>query len=267
MVLLSACESDLLKPTIGEGTAPVLNTTALDVVLLKIDSANTALTLDWTDPGYLADTSNGSVFGTYELEIDKSYDFSDPTSFSLVNTFSKSFSVYELNKLLLDMECVPDSIIDIFIRVTSIFFNTDTLASNMLTVSMTPFPTYIPPAIEVPAELWLVGEAVNADWPTPLPVGQQFTKTGETEYSITIDLAASLDYEMITDSEGENWTPCYRIHPDVTPGDMLFEGTFVWDGEGSEFGWATNKFLSPPDAGTYTITMDFQNAAFTTVLQ
>ena len=48
---------------------------------------------------------------------------------------------------------------------------------------------------------------------------------------------------------------------------MLYEGTFVWDGEGSEYGWGSKKFLSPPDAGTYTVTMDFQTATYTTALQ
>jgi hypothetical protein len=267
MVLFSACESDLLKTTIDEGTAPVLNTSSSDLVLLKTDSANMAFTLEWTDPGYLNDTSNGSISGTYVLDIDKNSDFSDPKTFTQVNNLTKSFSVYEINKILLDMGCTPEAVNAISVRLTSIFFGTDTLSSNVLSVNMTPYEVKIPPAVEVPEELWISGDALTTGWNAPFLPEQQFTKVSETEFTITIDFLATQKYEMITDSQGINWTPCYRIDPALDPAAMLYEGTFVVDGEGSEFNWGSKLFLSPPDAGTYTVTMDFQTATYTTVPQ
>ena len=70
---------------------------------------------------------------------------------------------------------------------------------------------------------------------------------------------------MITDGEGSNWTPCYRIDPALDPSEMIWGGTFVWDGEGSDYSWGSKKFLSPPEDGIYKITMDFQTASFIVV--
>ncbi len=267
VVLFSGCESDLVKTTIGEGTAPVLNSNASSMILLKVDSANVALTLDWTDPGYLDDTSLGNIVGDFELEIDKNENFSDPKSIRSSDSLSISFSTYELNKILLDMECEEDVATNIYIRVNSIYFVTDTLRSNVLNLNITPYSVFIPPAIEVPEELWISGEALTTGWNAPFLPEQQFTKVSETVFSITIEFLATQNYEMITDSQGVNWTPCYRIDPALIPADMLYGGTFVWDGEGSAYGWGSKKFLSPPDPGVYTVTMDFQTATFTTVLQ
>ena len=267
VVFSSGCETDLLKTTIGEGSAPELNSSSMDIVLLKVDSANLAFTLNWTDPGYLDDISDGNIIGEYVLEIDKNEDFSDPTSISSSDSLSRAFSVYEINKILVDMECEADVALSIYMRVSSIYFYTDTLRSNVLDMNMTPYSTVIPPAIEVPEELWISGEALTTGWNAPFLPEQQFTKESETVFSITIAFLATQNYEMITDSQGVNWTPCYRIDPDLDPADMLYGGTFVWDGEGSAYGWGSKKFLSPPDAGVYKVTMDFQTATFTTVLQ
>lgn len=267
MVLFSACESELLKTTIDEGTAPQLDASSSDIVLLEADSGNVALTLNWTDPEYLDDTSNGNIIGAFVLDIDTTADFSEPKTMSYVNNFSKSFSVYELNKILLDLDCVPEVASNIYTRVSSIFFFTDTMSSNVMSLNITPYNSFIPPAIAVPEELWISGEALTTGWNSPFLPGQQFTKESATVFSITIDFLATQDYEMITDSQGVNWTPCYRIDPALDPLDMLFEGSFVWDGDGSDYGWGSKKFKSPPDAGTYKVTMDFQTATYTTVLQ
>ncbi len=267
VIMLSACESELLKTTIGEGSAPVLNASASEIVLLQVDSANVALTLNWTDPGYLDDTVNGNIIGTFILDIDKEENFPDPRTITRVNIFSESFSVYDLNRILIDLQCEPEVVNNIYTRVRSVYFYTDTLSSNVLNLSLTPYNVAIPPAIAVPDELWISGEALTTGWQQPFLPQQQFTKTGETVFEISIEFLATQNYEMITDGQGLNWTPCYRIDPALNPANMLYSGTFVWDGEGSAYNWGTKKFLSPPDAGVYKVTMDFQTATFTAVLQ
>jgi hypothetical protein len=123
----------------------------------------------------------------------------------------------------------------------------------------------LPPAIAVPAELWISGDALTTGWNQPFLPEQQFTQETATSFSITIDLLGGKDYEMITDGTGSNWTPCYRIDPVLNPSEMVWGGTFVWDGQGSDYGWASKKFLSPPNDGRYKITIDFQDATFTVV--
>jgi len=79
MLFFTACETDLLKTTIKEGTAPVLTASSTQVSLTRADSANNAITLTWTAPGYLTETENGDVVGEYILEISKDQAFSSIT--------------------------------------------------------------------------------------------------------------------------------------------------------------------------------------------
>ncbi len=265
LMVFSACENDLLKTTITDGTAPVLTSSKTRIELLLADSANNAISLSWTDPKYLDNTSNGSLVGTYFIEIDKSNDFSAPILIAAGNTLEQSFSVYNFNKLLLGMDCNSGVANDIFVRVKSVFFNSDTLLSNVLQLSVTPYATVIPPAITVPGELWISGAAIPAGWITPFPANQKFFKESSTTFSIIIDLLGGKDYEMITDGNGVNWTPCYRLDPAIDPASVVWGGGFVWDGNGSPYNWGSKKFLSPPSDGTYKLTFNFQDATYTVV--
>lgn len=265
LFLTTACENSLEKTTIGDGTAPTLSASSTAIVLARTDSANVALTLNWNNPGYLDDTSKGDLVGTYIIQIDKNASFSNSKIISMVNSFDRSFSVYALNKMLLDLECDADVENSVYVRVKSIFFSSDTLVSNVLTLAVTPFSTVIPPIIAVPAELWISGEALTTGWNAPFLPEQQFTKETETSFSITIDLIGNARYEMITDGNGSNWTPCYRIDPEIDPATTIWGGSFVWDGDGSDYGWSTILFQAPPDDGTYKITLNFQDATFTVI--
>ncbi len=265
LMLFSACENDLLKTTIQDGTAPVASTSASQVVLTKSDSANNALTITWSDPKYLDDTSNGNVVGKYVVEVDKSETFATAASVTLGNVFEQSYTVYKLNKLMLDLGCTPDVANDVFVRVKSIFFSEDTLISNVVKISVTPYTTVIPPAIAVPAELWISGDAIPAGWITPFPADQKFTQETATVFTLTIKLKGNSDYELITDGTGSNWTPCYRIDPALDPTTIVNGGTFVWDGNGSDYGWGSKKFKTPASDGTYKLTFNFQDATFTVV--
>lgn len=265
IIMVSACESDLMQTIIGEGEEPMISASSSDVILIREDSANVALTVTWTDPQYLDDTSNGNVIGTYTVEVSKNQSFIDSKSYSFVNEFEKSFTVYSLNKVMLDMEYEPDVVAPAYIRVKSIFFTEDTLTSNVLNINVTPYTTVIPPTIAVPDELWISGEALTTGWNSPFLPEQQFSKETETTFSITIDLIGGETYEMITDGTGSNWTPVYRIDPELDPASMVWGGTFVWDGDGSDYGWGSKLFMSPPNDGTFKIIMDFQDATFTVI--
>jgi uncharacterized protein (DUF2147 family) len=265
LMFLTACETDLLKTTITDGTAPVLSSNVSQVTLLRADSANNALSFNWTSPNYLEDTSNGDVVGLYFVEIDKNESFTSAEVIATGNNKQLSYSVYKLNKLMLDMKLPSDVASDVYVRVKSVFFSEDTLVSNVLKLSVTPYTTVIPPAIAVPAELWISGGAIPAGWQTPFPADQKFTKETATTFSLTIDLLGGKDYELITDGTGANWTPCYRIDPALDPATMVNGGTFVWDGNGSAYSWGSKKFLTPANDGTYKLTFNFQDATFTVI--
>ncbi len=265
LVLFSSCESDLLKTTIGEGTAPLLNNSATDIVLLKEDSANVALTLNWTNPEYLGDTEQGDLVGKYIISIDKNESFPDPKMITLVNAFEKSFTVFEFNKILANLECEPDVVNTIYIRVQSVFFSSDTLVSNVSSMSVTPYNTVLPPLIAVPEELWISGNGLTTGWNSPFLPEQQFTKESKTSFSITIPLIGGGRYEMITNGAGSPWSPCYRLDPAIVPSSVVWGGTFSVCGEGTTLLWTAILFMAPPDNATYKITLDFQEATYVVV--
>ena len=262
-MIFSSCENDLLKTTIQKGTAPVLSASSTQIVLARSDSANNALTLTWTDPKYLENTSTGNVVGLYFIEIDKTESFSTATVVEMGNSLEQSYSVFKLNKLAIKMGCETDVASNLYVRMKSVFFSSDTLISNVVTLSVTPYSTIIPPAIAVPAELYITGDATAGAWDKPLPANQKFTQLTTTTFMITVDLKANGTYALITDGTGNNWTPCYKLDPNVDPATVTMGGTFVQDGNGSVYNWTSKNFQAPAKDGTFKLTFNFQDATFT----
>ncbi len=263
ILLTSSCESDLPKYQVRQGTAPVLSVSETGIVLTAGDSAETVLSLTWTDPDYFPEGTDVSVVGTYFLEISKDEQFSDFLSVSLGNKLDTSFTCYVLNSKLLSLELEANVSNNVFLRVKSAFFSKDTLSSNICTLAVTPY-SISETAIAVPGALYITGDAIPAGWITPFPDNQKFTKSGTT-FTLTTDLLGGKEYELITDVNGSNWTPCYRLAPDVNQSDMIWGGSFVWDGEGSDYNWTTQKFKTPDEDATYTLVFDFQDAIFSVV--
>ena len=265
LACISSCQKDLLKVQTKDGVAPVLST-SLDtsanhaIKLSKSDSAKSVLKITWTDPKYLSDLSHGSLVGNYLIEIDTAGNFNKPKVITMGNKLDTTFRGYDLNAILLSMDCSPGIANNVFVRIRSIFFNADTLVSNVYQIQATP---YITPKIAVPAALYITGAAIPAGWVTPFPDNQKFTKVNATTFTLTISLLGGKEYELITDVNGSNWTPCYRLDPSVNPADVAYGGSFVWDGNGSPYNWSTKKFLTPPADATYQLTFDFLTATFT----
>ena len=263
---ITSCKKDLDNYQIKDGTAPVLTmSTTNALVLTKEDSASNVLSFSWTDPKYLAEGTNGSLVGIYQLEIDVTNQFANPQLIITGNKLDTSFNVYQLNVKMSALNCVPEVATTIYFRVKSIFFEEDTLISNVCSLQVTSYNMSVPPAIAVPDELYITGAAIPAGWAVPFPDNQKFTKINETTFTLTIDLLGGKEYELVTDVTGANWTPCYRLAPDANQLELVNGGTFVWDGAGSEYNWTTKKFLTPATDGSYTLTFNFQNATFTVV--
>jgi hypothetical protein len=262
--VFSSCENDLKKYQIQEGTPPVLSISENSpIILTSEDSATAVLSLSWTDPGYFSEDTKGNVVGNYFLEIGANNTFSNKTSISLGNISDTTLTCYVLNLKLISLGFETGTPADVCFRIKSVFFNKDTLYSNIGTVNITPYSIVPPPAIAVPDELYITGNAIPAGWVTPFPANQKFTRVGNTTFTLTIELYGNSEYELITDVNGSNWTPCYRLAPGTVQADVAYGGSFVWDGNGSDYNWSSLKFLTPPDDATYTLTFDFQNATFT----
>ncbi len=266
LLLFNACESDIQKTMVQEGTAPKLASSPVEkasIVLTKENDSINVLSLTWTTPDYLSDTKGGNVLGSYTVQIDSTDNFLRPTNIIVGNVLKYGFTGYELNQFLVSMKYDPDKARAVYIRVRSEFFSSDTLISDVFEYLVTPYSTVIPPAIEVPDELYITGDALLTGWVAPFLEEQKFTKTSETVFTLDIDLKGNNSYELISDGNGVNWTPCYRLAPDVEPANYTESGTFVWDGDGSEYNWTTKKFLSPAEDARYRLVFDFQTATYT----
>ena len=123
------------------------------------------------------------------------------------------------------------------------------------------------PAIYLPPneEVYITGDAVGSPWPFNDDI--KLTKESATVYSIVIDLPASTTYEFVTD---QSWSQAYKLPANVVAADVTTAGTFVENGgkahdeTGNEIElWEGQNFLSPAEAVSYKLTLDFQSGTYT----
>src|SRR5687768_6727010 len=97
--LLAACDKADELPFYGNGTAPALTASANTVAPQAADSNNVALTVNWSNPKYAADSATYK----YTVEIDTTgKNFLNPFRKVVTGATSASFTAKELNSMLLD---------------------------------------------------------------------------------------------------------------------------------------------------------------------
>lgn len=263
---LLSCKKDLAVATKGNAqialtvTLPTASGTSL--TLTKEDSALVILQTEWSKPQYLADSALGNIAMRYVLQIDISNAFAKPYQIDFAAKRDSSFNVYHLNAILNQLECTPGIANPIFIRVNCIS-SVDTISSNIYSFSAVPYSLIVPPKITVPNALVITGAAIPGGWITPFPENQRFTKINTTTYTLTTELLGGKQYELITDINGNSWTPVYHIAPTDDPSALIHGGAFIEDGDGTVYNWSGKQFVTPPDNGSYKLTFNFQTATFT----
>src|ERR1700733_13021626 len=102
MVFLAACKKDQDKVYYTGGSAPVLTSTATDSIPLPAsDTTATAVTFNWTNPGYTFTNGISSLDVNYYLEVDTVGDnFSHPVQYGISSSLSQTFTVAQFNAIL-----------------------------------------------------------------------------------------------------------------------------------------------------------------------
>jgi len=251
--LFASCDKVKDLPSYSNGTAPVLSSSATEITSKPSDSLNTAVTFSWTSPKYATDSSNMK----YLVEIDSATgNFARPYTRTIIKSLSTSFTAKEINDLLLSYGYVFGVAYDINVRVVSSYANNnEQLASNTLTIKMTPYK--VPPKVQLPADgkLYIVGDATQGGWNNPVPTpAQELERIDETTYGGVFMLNGGKQY-LILPKNG-SWDTKYAVA----------DNTIAGLDEGGDFGFGSAdinaNFPGPTNSGWYKIILDFQSGKF-----
>ncbi len=237
-------------PHYNNGKATTLTSSVTSVAPLPQDSSDAALTLSWTYPDYATDSSNTK----YTVEIDSAGgDFSRATRRVITGALSTTFTAKELNTILLSYGYYFGVPYDMDVRVVSSYLNNnEQLASNKITIKMTPYA--IPPKVAPPASghLYLVGDASQGGWNNPVPVpSQEFAKIDSVTYAGVFDLVGGNQYLALP--VNGDWSHKYAVADNSIAGISA----------GGDFGYdLSSNFRAPATSGLYKITFNFQSGKF-----
>jgi hypothetical protein len=250
-VSVTACDKVDNLPYYGNGTAPVLSASATTIAPAPADSNNTVLTLSWTSPNYATDSGNVK----YTIEMDTAgTTFSKPYTKIVSGTKSASFTAKELNDVLVSKGYPFGVPVSMDVRVTSSYANNnERIASNTLTLQLTPYK--VPPKVALPTSnrLFIVGDATDFGWSndaTPaFPAAREFTRLDETHWGGIFNFKGNGSYKLLQ-TQGEWSTQYHKVL-----GDAL-SGTF-------EQKDADPAFSGPETPGLYKVVVDFQTGNYT----
>ncbi len=137
IILFAACKKVEPLPYYAKGTAPVLSASTTTITATPADSANTALTLNWTNPNYATDSATQK----FVIEIDSSgRNFAHEYTRTVSGTLSTSFTAAELNAIVAGFSFKPDSTYSLDIRIKSSYANNnEQYSSKAVTVTIKPY--------------------------------------------------------------------------------------------------------------------------------
>lgn len=246
---ITSCDKADDLPLYGNGTAPVLTSSATSIAPAPADSNNIALTLSWSFPGYATDSSNIK----YIVEIDSvSKNYANPYRKEVIGELSATFIAKELNAFLLNKEYVFNVPVSMEARVVSSYVNNnEKIISNSVVINMTPYK--VPPKVELPStgKLFMVGDATQGGWTNPVPTPtQELARLDETTWGGIIEFAGGGQYLLLP--ENGVWGK-YSVQNNTVPGLE----------NGGDFGKELpDNFPGPATGGWYKVIVDFQTGKF-----
>lgn len=148
VLLFASCKKDGTQTVAGNGTAPVLSATQSTLVLTAANAAQVATVFNWTASsfGYSAGIS-------YTLQVDTVGDnFKAPKEIAVGPALTQSYTVADLNTLLIQMGVQPGKSTNIQVRTkASIADKYAPAYSNVLSIAVTPYLVAIVyPSLYVP---------------------------------------------------------------------------------------------------------------------
>lgn len=247
----NACDKVADLPHYANGKATTLTASTTTIAPAPADSNNVALTLTWTYPAYTTDSSNIK----YVVQIDSANgNFSKAASRTVLKSLSTTFTAKDLNNILLSYGYAFGVAYNMNVRVLSSYANNnEQLASNTISIQMTPYA--IPPKIAPPTSghLYLVGDATQGGWNNPVPVpSQEFSKIDSVTYGGVFNLIGGKQYLALP--VNGDWSHKYAVDDNSISG-LSAGGDFGYD--------LSSNFPGPATSGLYKIIFNFQSGKFT----
>ncbi|RYY98880.1 MAG: SusF/SusE family outer membrane protein [Chitinophagaceae bacterium] len=242
----------------GDGKAPQLTASTINVAPTATDSLNPVLTFKWSDPQYQVNSTS-----KYILQIDSvGKNFSNPFTRELMGANTTSIIAKDLNNWMIGRGYAFDVPVSLQARLISSYANNnERLMSNVVAISMKPYR--IPPRVAVPTSdsLVIVGAATEVGWTNnnPAQVLQKFVKIDATTWAGIFKLNGGQEFLILP--EAGNWDKKYALSDNSVPG-VGTSGVFGFKGPGTPATYDAN-FKAPATTGYYRIELDFQAGRYT----
>lgn len=214
---LFSCEEDGTQVEIKKDVAAnELASLSTDVVVLTSENANTNLeAFEWTAPDF------GFASGeTYTLQVDVAENnFADPLNLIVTSAQTATFSVADMNRLLLNLGLYPGEATGVEFRVvTTINANVETIYSSVISATFTTYATSFPPIYMIGDALqgWNTGKAVKmrSTAPSVYETVTQFTSGNKfrffataswdaVQYNWSFFESGSIDSELTNGGDGD----------------------------------------------------------------
>ena len=184
---LASCQKDEDKVTVTPSTTSALTASSTSVVLKQANSAQPALTYNWTpvSAGLTGTSSAKAPAVSYQLQVAKSADgFGYPAAIDASTSTSKDVTVGELNTALTTLGLAPNVANPVYVRVVAVVgSDTHSFASNPVQLTATSYKVCLPPN----SDSWSIIGPAGVDWNTDVALAYNCdTKT----YDITRTLNA-----------------------------------------------------------------------------
>jgi len=235
LIVFVSCEKDEDKAILKSTVTPIVlePLSSSSYIFEKENEANIFDAFSWSEAEYGFPASV-----TYILQADiAGNNFSSPANItSLVNEFNDTILIGAFNKILLDKGLEGGIPVDVDFRIASIInSHVDTVYSNVITVSVNPFATTLPP-------IFMVGAATGGwDW-------NHEVEMRSIAPSLYYTVAYFINNETFRFFKQQDWGPVSYNFP-------YFDGGTVTDSmENALDGDLNFRVLSP--SGYYAITVN-----------
>lgn len=253
LLLMYSCEKEEKEPILNTGqiVAPVFTSPSSGTthVLLEADAAEMFDAFQWNATEY---NLNNLAATVYTVEMDEAANnFADPIFLTNTQGLELTYTVGQMNALLLSNNFAEDEVANLNFRVSSNITSnntTEATVSDLITLSITPYSTQF-----VEKTIYLVGDGTDAGWDANLALPA--SPIGDGVYGIITNLAGDgTGYKFI--SILGHWAPMWGTDESATPdaGILSYRPT--------EEITEPSPIPCPTDAGLYRIVVDTVNLAY-----
>ena len=229
-LVMVSCDDNAPLTELNSSASVTANLSNASVVLERDNADGEALTITWSEPnfGYNAAPS-------YTIYMDNAGDnFSEPETVTTGKELQKSFTVAELNSILLNLELEEGTATDVEVKVVAELGDYHGVESSVMTLNATAYQD----KLDLSTTWGVVGSATTNGWDGP---DMPFYKSGTADVFVA--------YVMLND------------------GEIKFRENNSWDLNYGDTG-ADNSLEENGDniavtAGTYKITLDLGALSYT----